>query len=93
VADTRAGSLERTEHGQVPREYLAAARTLDGRVKTHYAHRGEERPEAQPSAEEILDSFPPVVGLVFGSTACGGSRSVGTLIEQIADSAAQREWR
>jgi hypothetical protein len=65
----------------------------DGRVEAYYTRRGEERPEAQPSAEEILASFPPVEGLVFGSTACGGSRSVGRLIEQIADSAAQREWR
>ena len=37
--------------------------------------------------------FPPVRGLVFGSTAAGASREVGVLIEQAASSAAQRHWR
>ena len=41
----------------------------------------------------ILASFPPVRGLVFGSTACGGSREVGVLLAQAASSSAQRQWR
>ena len=41
----------------------------------------------------ILASFPPVRGLVFGSTACGGSREVGILLAQAASSSAQRQWR
>ena len=44
-------------------------------------------------APQILESFPPVCGLVFGSTAAGGSSEVGTLIGQAASSAAQRQWR
>ena len=36
---------------------------------------------------------PPVRGLVFGSTACGGSREVGVLLAQAASSSAQRQWR
>ena len=35
----------------------------------------------------------PVRGLVFGSTACGGSREVGILLAQAASSSAQRQWR
>ena len=31
--------------------------------------------------------------LVFGSTACGGSREVGILLAQAASSSAQRQWR
>ena len=42
---------------------------------------------------QILESYPPVRGLVYGSTAGGGSRDVGTLISQSASSAAQRHWR
>ena len=37
---------------------------------------------------DILASFPPVRGLVFGSTACGGSREVGVLLAQAASSSA-----
>ena len=50
----------------------------------------EHRP---PTAVDILASFPPVRGLVFGSTACGGSREVGILLAQAASSSAQRQWR
>ena len=50
-------------------------------------------PEGRPTAVQILESFPPVSGLVFGSTACGGSREVGVLLQQAAASAAQRQWR
>ena len=32
-------------------------------------------------------------GLVFGSTACGGSREVGVLLAHAASSSAQRQWR
>ena len=51
------------------------------------------RSRRQRGAVEILESFPPVRGLVFGSTAAGASREVGVLIEQAASSAAQRHWR
>ena len=51
------------------------------------------RPAGSATAVGILESFPPVEGLVFGTTACGGSRSVGTLITQCVDSAAMRQWR
>jgi hypothetical protein len=44
-------------------------------------------------AVDILASFPPVRGLVFGSTACGGSMEVGVLLVQAASSSAQRQWR
>ena len=50
-------------------------------------------PSGVPLATEILSQFPPVSGLVFGSTACGGSRAVGALIDACATSAAQRQWR
>ena len=77
----------------VPREYEAAARALDDRTDRHYAGLGQERPAGTPTAVGILAQFPPVRGLVFGCTACGGSREVGELIEQCAGSAAAREWR
>ena len=50
-------------------------------------------PVGAPTAVDILASFPPVRGLVFGSTACGGSREVGVLLAQAASSSAQRQWR
>jgi len=43
--------------------------------------------------EQLLAAFPPVEGLVFGSTACGASRAVGALLDSIATSIAEREWR
>ena len=44
---------------------------------------GDRRPSrSTDGAVDILASFPPVRGLVFGSTACGGSREVGVLLTQ-----------
>ena len=43
--------------------------------------------------ERVVAGFPRVDGLVFGSTACGGSKAVGELLEAAASSAAQRSWR
>ena len=74
-------------------EYREAAAGLDERTAAFYAGQGREVPAGQPTAVEILESFPPVRGLVFGSTAAGASREVGVLIEQAASSAAQRHWR
>jgi hypothetical protein len=54
---------------------------------------GTAAPVGAPTAVDILASFPPVRGLVFGSTACGGSREVGILLAQAASSSAQRQWR
>ena len=64
--------------------------TLDG-------DRRPRGPVGAPTAVDILASFSPVRnpvrGLVFGSTACGGSREVGVLLAQAASSSAQRQWR
>ena len=68
-------------------------RILDVRTEQHYTRLGQPVPEGRPTAVQILASFPPVSGLVFGSTAGGGSHEVGTLIGQSASSAAQRHWR
>ena len=62
---------------------------------------GTAAPVGAPTAVDILASFSPVRnpvrGLVFGSTACGGSREVGVLLAQAASSSAQasaqRQWR
>ena len=58
---------------------------------------GTAAPVGAPTAVDILASFSPVRnpvrGLVFGSTACGGSREVGILLSQAASSSAQRQWR
>ena len=92
VADARGGPLE-FRATKVASEYLEGARSLDIKTANHYRAIGQEPPAGRPSAVDILGSFPTVQGLVFGSTACGGSRDVGTLIDQAATSAAQREWR
>jgi hypothetical protein len=92
VADARGGPLERRAM-EVQREYRSGAESLDARTAAHYASSGGQAPEGQPTAVQILASFPPVCGLVFGSTAAGGSREVGILIDQAASSAAQRQWR
>ena len=92
VADARGGMLEHRA-AMVQHEYVRGAHALDVRTAEHYARRGQPAPEGQPTAVQILGSFPPVCGLVFGSTACGGSREVGILLRQAAASAAQRQWR
>ena len=74
-------------------EYLSAARALDVRTDRHYADQGRERPRGTPTAESILASYPRVEGLVFGSLACGGSAAVGALLDAVATSSAQRQWR
>ena len=92
VANARGGMLEHRAQA-VQREYSAGAAALDVRTEQHYTRLGQPVPEGRPTAVQILASFPPVSGLVFGSTAGGGSREVGTLIGQSASSAAQRHWR
>ena len=92
VASRRGGMLEHRAN-TVHSEYAAAAAALDARTAAWYARSGTAPPADAPTAVDILASFPPVRGLVFGSTACGGSREVGVLIGQAADSAAQRQWR
>ena len=92
VANARGGMLEHRAQA-VQREYTAGAAALDVRTEQHYTRLGQPVPEGRPTAVQILASFPPVSGLVFGSTAGGGSREVGTLIGQSASSAAQRHWR
>ena len=92
VASQRGGMLEHRA-STVHAEYVAAAEALDARTAAWYARSGTGPPAGSPTAADILSSFPPVRGLVFGSTACGGSREVGILIGQAADSAAQRQWR
>ena len=77
----------------VPRDYARAARALDVRTDEHYRRQGVERPAGTPTAVGILAQYPSVQGLVFGSMACGGSRAVGTLLDAIATSSAQRQWR
>ena len=63
------------------------------RTAAWYRRTGTAAPVGAPTAVDILASFPPVRGLVFGSTACGGSREVGVLLAQAASSSAQRQWR
>ena len=62
---------------------------------TTASSRAHARPsQSEHQAVDILASFPPARGLVFGSTACGGySREVGVLLAQAASSSAQRQWR
>ena len=69
------------------------ASALDARTAAWYCRTGSAVPVGAPTAVDILASFPPVRGLVFGSTACGGSREVGILLAQAASSSAQRQWR
>ena len=92
AADARGGTLEHRAQA-VQQEYATAAAALDARTVQHYALLGQEVPPGRPTAVQILASFPPICGLVFGCTAAGGSREVGTLIGHAASSAAQRQWR
>ena len=51
------------------------------RKATWYRQTGTAAPVGAPTAVDILASFPPVRGLVFGSTACGGpGRSASSLL-------------
>ena len=92
VASSRGGPLE-YRASSVRAEYEAAAAALDARTAAWYVRTGTAAPVGAPTAVDILASFPPVRGLVFGSTACGGSREVGILLAQAASSSAQRQWR
>ena len=92
VADARGGPLEHRA-AAVQAQYAAAAAALDARTAAHYEALGQQAPQGRPTAVEILSSYPPVRGLVYGSTSGGGSRDVGVLIGQCASSAAQRQWR
>ena len=80
-------------------EYEAAASALDARTAAWYRRTGTAVPVGAPTAVDILASFPPICGLVFGSTAWGGSREVGVLLKPPcsgcvpASSSAQRQWR
>ena len=65
VADARGGPLEHRAQ-LVHQEYREAAAILDARTAAFYAEQGREVPAGQPTAVEILESFPPVRGLVFG---------------------------
>ena len=92
VASSRGGALE--YRASLDRtEYEAAASALDARTAAWYIRTGTAVPVGAPKAVDILASFPPLRGLVFGSTACGGSREVGVLLAQAASSSAQRQWR
>ena len=93
VASSHGGALE-YRASLVRTEYEAAASALDARTAAWYIRTGTAVPVgARPTAVDILASFPPVRGLVFGSTACGGGREVGVLLAQAASSSAQRQWR
>ena len=87
VASSRGGALE-YQASLVRTEYYeaAAASALDARTAAWYIRTGTAVPVGAPTAVDILASFPPVRGLVFGSTACGGSREVGVLLAQAASS-------
>ena len=85
VASSRGGPLEHRA-SLVRTEYEAAAAALDARAAAWYRRTGTAAPVGAPTAVDILASFPPVRGLVFGSTACGGSREVGVLLAQAASS-------
>ena len=71
VASSRGGPLEHRA-SLVRAEYEAAAAALDARTAAWYIRTGTAAPVGAPTAVDILASFPPVRGLVFGSTACGG---------------------
>ena len=60
--------------------------TVPGTEYRYLYRTGTAVPVGAPTAVDILASFPPVRGLVFGSTACGGSREVGVLLAQAASS-------
>ena len=70
VASSRGGALE-YRASLVRTEYEAAASALDARTAAWYIRTGTAVPVGAPTAVDILASFPPVRGLVFGSTACG----------------------
>ena len=54
---------------------------LDAQTAAWYSRTGTAAPVGAPTAVDILASFPPVRGLVFGSTACGGpERSASSLL-------------
>ena len=53
------------------------AETVPAQHPAWYRRTGTAAPVGAPTAVDILASFPPVRGLVFGSTASGGSREVG----------------
>jgi hypothetical protein len=89
VASSRRGPLEHRA-SLVRAEYEAAAAALDARTAAWHIRTGTAVPVGAPTAVDILASFPPVRGLVFGSTTCGGSREVGILLAQAASSSAQR---
>ena len=89
TAQRRGGALTRRE-GLVPQQYTAAARKLDARIART---RGGPPPPGVTTVEAILSSYDPVWGLVFGSTACGGSKQVGDLLLAAASSASERQWR
>ena len=80
VASSRGGALE-YRASLVRTEYEAAASALDARTAAWYRRMGTAAPVGAPTAVDILASFPPVRGLVFGSTACGGpGRSASSLL-------------
>jgi hypothetical protein len=88
-----AGGALTLRANRVVGEYHTAAAKLDERVERWLRRRNLPRPPGMPTAVEILAALPPVKALVFGSTACGGSKEVGTLLGQLATSAANRQWR
>ena len=85
------GEMLARRAASVQTEYVYAARQLDAQVER--ARAGVPAPPGTPTVLGILRSYPPVRGLVFGSTACGGSREVGDLLMAAASSFAERQWR
>ena len=65
VAQQRGGMLE-FRAAQVPRQYAAAALTLESRTAQYYRLSGLPRPEGAPTAPEVLRSFPPCEGSSLG---------------------------
>ena len=83
VASSRGGALE-YRASLVRTEYEAAASALDARTAVGQRPGTDGRSTAT-AVEHILASFIPrslrfAACLVFGSTACGGSREVGVLL-------------
>ena len=76
AARARRAALAVTRPCQHRSSSHAAAAALDARTAAWYRRTGTAVPVGAPTAVDILASFPPVRGLVFGSTACGGSREV-----------------
>ena len=92
VASERGGPL--THRAQkLNADYRRAAAKLDVQVAEWYRRRGQSRPVDAPTVVGILASYPPVLGAVAGSLACGGSKDIEWLIDNAAASLAQREWR